>query len=54
MADANPMRWVVLAFLAAGLFAVGIVTVVDRQVDAAKAKAAAEARAMDERMAPAG
>jgi len=51
MAESNPMRWVVLAFVAAGLFAVGIVTVVDRQVDAAKAKAAAESQAMDERMA---
>jgi len=49
MADSNPMRWVVLAFLAAGLFAVVIVTVVDRQVDAAKTKAAAEAQAMDDR-----
>jgi hypothetical protein len=51
MADSNPMRWVVLAFFAAGLFAVGLVTVVDRQVDAAKAKAAAEAQEMDQRMA---
>jgi hypothetical protein len=44
------MRSVVLAFLAAGLLAVGIVTVVDGQVAAAKAKAAAEARTMDERI----
>lgn len=51
MSESNPMRWVVLAFIAAGLFAVGIVTVVDRQVDAAKAKAAAEAQVMDQRMA---
>ena len=51
MAESNPMRWVVLAFLAAGLCAVVIVTVVDRQVDAAKAKGAAEAQAMDEGMA---
>ena len=51
MAESNPMRWVVLAFLAAGLFAIGIVTVVDRQVDAAKAKAAAEAQATDEQVA---
>ena len=51
MAESNPMRWVVLAFLAAGLFAVAIVTVVDRQVDAAKTEAAAEAQAMDQRVA---
>ena len=51
MAESNPMRWVVLAFIAAGLCAVVIVTVVDRQVDAAKAKAAAEAQAMDQGMA---
>jgi hypothetical protein len=51
MAESNPMRWVVLAFIAAGLFAVGLVTVVDRQVDAAKTKAAAEANDMEQRMA---
>ncbi len=51
MAESNPMRWVVLAFIAAALFAVAIVMVVDRQVDVAKAKAAAEAQAMDLRMA---
>jgi hypothetical protein len=51
MAESNPMRWVVLAFIVAGLFAVGMVTWVDHQVDSAKAKAAAEAQAMDERMA---
>jgi hypothetical protein len=51
VAESNPMRWVVLAFIAAGLFAIAIVTVVDRQVDAAKAKAAVEAQAMDQRMA---
>ena len=51
MAESNPMRWVVLAFIAAGLFAVGLVTMVDRQVDAAKAKATAEAQEMDQRMA---
>ena len=29
MAESNPMRWVVLAFIAAGLFAIVLVTVVD-------------------------
>jgi hypothetical protein len=51
MAESNPLRWVVLAIVAAGLFAVGIVTLVDHQVDTAKAKAAAEAQAMDQQMA---
>src|SRR6185295_4975626 len=41
MAAANPMRWVVLSFLAAGLFAIGIVLFVGHEVDQAKAEAAA-------------
>jgi hypothetical protein len=43
MADSNPMRWVVWGFIAAGLFAVGMVMLVQNRVDAAKAKAAATA-----------
>jgi hypothetical protein len=44
MAESNPMRWAVWGFIAAGLFAVGIVMLVNSTVDSAKAKAAAEAR----------
>lgn len=45
MAESNPMRWVVLALVGAGLFAAGIVTAVNHAVDTAKAKAKAEAAA---------
>jgi hypothetical protein len=53
MAESNPMRWAVWGFIAAGLFAVGIVMLVNSTVDSAKAKAAAEARASEARMASA-
>jgi hypothetical protein len=49
MGESNPMRWVVLSFMAAGLFAIGISTYVGRQVDKAKAEAAAASLAMDVR-----
>jgi len=45
MADANPMRWVVLSLVAGALFAVGLVTYIRHTVDEAKAKAQAEASA---------
>ena len=51
VSESNPMRWVVLAIVAAALFAVGIVTVVQGQVDAAKAQAAAAALASEARVA---
>jgi len=51
MAASNPMRWVVLGVIAAGLFAVGIVTLVQSRVSAAKAEAAAAAQASEARMA---
>ena len=41
------MRWVVLAFVAAALFALGIVTLVRSRVGAAKAEAAAAALAAE-------
>lgn len=50
MAESNPLKWVVLALVAAGLFAFGLTALVQSKVDAAKAKAAAEARAMEARM----
>jgi hypothetical protein len=47
MAESNPMRWVVLGVIAAGLFTVGILTLVQSRVDAAKAQAAAAAEASE-------
>ena len=53
MADSNPMRWVVLSLVAAGAFAVGLVTFVRQSVEQAKANAQAtvlaEERGMDSR-----
>ena len=51
MAESNPMRWVVLSLVAGGLFALGLTTYIQRQVDTAKAEAAATSQAMDQRMA---
>ena len=51
MADANPMRWVVLSLVAAALFAIGLVTYVNHSVEAAKAQAQAEATAQVARRA---
>jgi len=45
------MRWVVLGVIAAALFAVGIVTLVQSQVAAAKAEAASAAQASETQMA---
>ena len=42
MAESNPMRWVVLSLVGAGLFAIGIVTVVNRATESAMAKAKAD------------
>ena len=53
MAEPNPMRWVVLGIIAAALFALGIVTLVQSSVNAAKAQAAAAAQASEARMAQA-
>jgi len=50
MTDSNPMRWVVLAVIAAALFALGIVTVVQSQVAAAKAQATVAAQASEAAM----
>jgi hypothetical protein len=43
MAESNPMKWVVLGVIAAALFTVGILTLVQNRVAAAKAEAAAAA-----------
>src|SRR5215831_6091955 len=51
MAESNPMKWVVLGVIAAALCAVGIVTLVQNRVDAAKAQAAAAVRASEAQMA---
>jgi hypothetical protein len=51
VAESNPMRWVVLGVIAAALFTLGIVTLVQSRVAAAKAEAAAEAQASEARMA---
>ena len=45
MADANPMRWVVLSLVVGAVFAIGLVTYIGHAVDAAKAKAQSEASA---------
>src|SRR4029077_14545613 len=50
MAESNPMRWVVLSLVAAAATGLGICGGVEAQVAAARAKAAAEARAMEQRM----
>jgi hypothetical protein len=45
MAESNPMKWVVLSLVAAGLFAVGITTYVGHATEQAKAKAMADVAA---------
>jgi hypothetical protein len=50
MAESNPMRWVVLAFVAAVLFAVGMVMFIQSKVQSAQAQAAVEARTAEARM----
>jgi phosphate/sulfate permease len=50
MAESNPMRWVVLSLVAAGLFAGGLYLFIQSKVEGARAQAEAEARAMTERM----
>ena len=50
MAEPNPMRWVVLALVAAGLFAGGLYMYIRSAVDGARVQAEAEARVMTERM----
>jgi hypothetical protein len=42
MAESNPMRWVVLSFVAAGLFAAGLIAYVTHATESAKARAKAE------------
>ena len=51
VAESNPMRWVVLGVIAAALFAVAIVTLVQSKVATAKAEAAAAAQASEARIA---
>jgi 23S rRNA maturation mini-RNase III len=45
MANANPMRWVVLSLVVGAVFAIGLVTYVRHSVEAARARAQAEATA---------
>lgn len=46
----NPIRWVVLTFVAAGAFAIGLVLYIRNATETEMAKAQAEAAAMVERM----
>jgi len=50
MAESNPMRWVVLSLVAAGLFAGGLYLFIQSKLEAARAQAEADARAMTQRM----
>jgi hypothetical protein len=50
MAESNPMRWVVLSLVAAGLFAIGLVTVVNHATESAMAKAKADVAADFDRL----
>jgi hypothetical protein len=42
MAESNPMRWVVLSFVAAGAFAAGLIAYVSHATEVAKARAKAD------------
>jgi hypothetical protein len=42
MAESNPMRWVVLSFVAAGLFAAGLIAYVSHATETATARAKAD------------
>src|SRR5215471_14714832 len=48
--EQNPMRWVVLSVVAAGVFAVGLVMLVQSREDRAKAEAERAASAMSEQV----
>ena len=50
MAESNPMRWVVLSLVAAGLFAIGLIAFVNHATDSAMAKAKADVAADVDRL----
>jgi hypothetical protein len=50
MGESNPMRWVVLSLVAAGLFAIGMITLVKHATESAMAKAKADVAADFDRL----